>query len=78
MADFARRSGLPVFDLAKAFRGAQDRRTVAVAPGDAHPNVEGHRMLAEALYEQMIASPEWQAALGDSPPAVTALHDSNR
>jgi hypothetical protein len=78
MADFARRSGLPVFDLAKAFRGAQDRRTVAVAPGDAHPNVEGHRMLAEALYEQMIASPEWQAALGASSPAATALHDSNR
>jgi hypothetical protein len=76
MADFARKSGLPVFDLSKAFRGAVDRRTVAVAPGDAHPNAEGHRMLADALYQQMLAAPTWQAELGAAP-AATALHKSD-
>jgi hypothetical protein len=77
MADFARDSGLPVFDLSKAFRGATDRRTVAVAPGDAHPNAEGHRLLADALYQQIVAEPSWQAELGAAASAATARHDGD-
>jgi hypothetical protein len=77
MADFARKSGLPVLDLSKPFREARDRRTVAVAPGDAHPNAEGHRLLADALYQQMLAAPSWQAKLGAATSAATVRHDGD-
>lgn len=76
MADYARRSGLPVFDLSQAFRRASSRKAVAVAPGDAHPNAEGHRLLAEELYNQILVAPAWQAVLSKDG-AATAVRTSS-
>ncbi|MEX0612842.1 MAG: SGNH/GDSL hydrolase family protein, partial [Pirellulales bacterium] len=67
MARYAREAGLPVLDLSKAFRKVTNRRTVATAPGDAHPNAYGHRLLAEELYHQMLELPDWQTVLGEPP-----------
>ena len=67
MADYAHRAGLPVLDLSKAFRKVTVRSTVAITPGDAHPNAYGHRLLADELYKQMLNLPNWQMVLGKQP-----------
>jgi hypothetical protein len=67
MANYAHQAGLPVLDLSKAFHKVADRTTVATAPGDAHPNAYGHRLLAEALYRQMLDLPHWQMVFGEQP-----------
>jgi hypothetical protein len=72
MGELGREVGLPVLDLSRAYHGVANRRTVAITPGDAHPNAEGHRMLARELYQQILASPAWQTVLGADQPAQTA------
>jgi D-alanyl-lipoteichoic acid acyltransferase DltB (MBOAT superfamily) len=71
MGDLARDAGLPVLDLRRAFRSVADRSTIATAPGDAHPNAEGHQLLAEELYDEMLDQPYWQKVLGERRDATT-------
>jgi hypothetical protein len=47
------RNGLTVLDLFDIFPEA-DRPRLRVAPWDDHPNAEGHRLIAERLYRQLV------------------------
>lgn len=47
---------LPVVDLLDTFSGVADHATVRVADNDRHPNALGHQMLADRLYERVLAS----------------------
>ena len=47
-----RQAGLPVIDLFDVFPEA-DRPALRVAPWDDHPNVTGHRLIADRLYSQL-------------------------
>jgi hypothetical protein len=73
LGELAQQAGLPVLDLSRAYHGVTNRREVAVAPGDAHPNAEGHRRLADELYRQMLAMPSWRAVFGVDQPTAAAL-----
>ena len=50
--------GFAIIDLRKAHQG-HDPRTLVLAEWDRHPNVAGHRLLADAMYRRLLA-------LGDS------------
>jgi hypothetical protein len=54
--EMAREAGFVVLDLTAAYDGVEDFPSIWIAPWDSHPNAEGHRMLAEELYAQLIAS----------------------
>ena len=45
-------AGLPLFDLFRVFP-ADRLASLRVAPWDDHPNAEGHRIIADALYTQL-------------------------
>jgi len=47
-------AGLPVIDLFGVFP-AERRPELRVAPWDDHPNAEGHRIVADALYRELTA-----------------------
>ncbi len=47
-AGFAR-----VIDLTNVYQG-NDERTLIVAPWDRHPNAQGHRLIADALHDQLL------------------------
>lgn len=53
VAAAAREGGFRVLDLAPVL-GGRDPRTLWVAPDDAHPNAEGHRLYAEALADWLL------------------------
>lgn len=56
-------SGLEVFDLFDVFP-AESRARLRVAPWDNHPNADGHRLVADQLYEELVtylASPRFAA-----------------
>ncbi len=52
--EMARRAGLTVLDMSDAYEGVEDHSTLWVAPWDRHPNVEGHRRLADRLYRSLM------------------------
>jgi hypothetical protein len=54
--EMAREAGFVVLDLTAAYDRVEDFPSIWIAPWDSHPNAEGHRMLAEELYAQLIAS----------------------
>jgi hypothetical protein len=62
--------GLPLIDVLDVF-GAGDLNTLRVAPGNDHPNTEGHRMIARVLYDRMLADPKVAAIMLGT--AVTGL-----
>ena len=45
-----RREGIPFLDLFSAYRGWEPER-LWVTPRDQHPNIEGHRIAAEAIFK---------------------------
>jgi hypothetical protein len=49
--------GFEIFDLSDAYQG-HDEDTLAVSGEDHHQNPAGHRLLAEALYRQLVARNE--------------------
>ena len=51
--EIARQAGFVVLDLTHAYDGAPDMHKLWIAPWDSHPNAEGHRMLADALYQAL-------------------------
>ena len=55
-AGIAARHAIPLIDLSATF-DAQDPATIEIAPGDDHPNRQGHRLLFEALARALRADP---------------------
>ena len=52
----ARREGIPVLDLVDAFGGV-DPPSLWVSRGDAHPNALAHKIIAEALFQEITGNP---------------------
>ena len=67
IADLTREAGLPIFDLT-AYDRTADRTSLWLSQADDHPNAEGHRLIAQELYRQMLALPEWRAVFGEDQP----------
>jgi D-alanyl-lipoteichoic acid acyltransferase DltB (MBOAT superfamily)/lysophospholipase L1-like esterase len=59
----AEEAGLITIDLSSAFEGI-DLETLQVWDFDFHPNEQGHRLLADRLYEAIVNHPDLLAALG--------------
>jgi hypothetical protein len=52
----AREAGIPTVDLLHLWEG-RDEQALRVGSWDNHPNAEGHRVIADALYEALTAQP---------------------
>jgi lysophospholipase L1-like esterase len=57
LARLAEESGFIVLDLSDAYE-QQDLESLVVAYWDRHPNAEGHRLLADRLYQALQAHQE--------------------
>ena len=64
--------GVPVVNAIGAFDGVENIEAVRNDWYDAHPNAEGHRLLAEELYRQLRHEPAWSAVTGQ--PLQLAAH----
>jgi hypothetical protein len=51
--EIAERAGFTVLDVSAAYGGVDALETLWVARWDRHPNAQGHRMLADALYRAL-------------------------
>jgi hypothetical protein len=51
--DLAVAAGMIPLSVREAY-GRRDRATLQIAPWDDHPNVAGHRLIAEALYREIL------------------------
>ena len=47
-------AGLPIFDLLDVYP-VEERASLRVAPWDNHPNEKGHELIADRLYEKLVA-----------------------
>jgi D-alanyl-lipoteichoic acid acyltransferase DltB (MBOAT superfamily) len=56
--------GLEVIDLRGAYAGVRSRKSLWIAKWDNHPNAEGHRLLAERLYHELLGSRALRHQLG--------------
>ena len=52
IAEIARAGGVPVVEVRERMAGIEPR-SLWVSPGDAHPNEEAHRIMAEGLFEAL-------------------------
>jgi hypothetical protein len=50
----ARHAGFSVLDLTQSYAGVERLETLWAAPWDDHPGTEGHRLLADQMYRQLI------------------------
>jgi lysophospholipase L1-like esterase len=50
----ARRSGLTVLDLTQAYAGVASVKDLWITAWDNHPNQDGHRLLADLMYDQLV------------------------
>ncbi len=73
VASFLLDSGIPVLDLAPAFRDETDPESLWVARDDAHPNARAHRIIAESSFE-FLRRPDPLAA--DQAPPPSAVRSS--
>jgi lysophospholipase L1-like esterase len=64
-------TNIPVIDLTDTFNG-KDLEALRLSWYDGHPNISGHRMIAENLYNKLRENPmAWEAVTGESQrPAV--------
>lgn len=51
--ELAREAGMVVLDATDAFDGIEDPRRFWIAPWDSHPDAEGHRLIADAFYDEL-------------------------
>jgi hypothetical protein len=49
---YARDAGFVILDVSDVFK-THDAAKLTLAPWDAHPNVKGHELLADALYRAL-------------------------
>jgi hypothetical protein len=52
---WAQAGGMETLDLVELWQG-RDLTNLRVAPWDRHPNAEGHRIMADAIYELFLTS----------------------
>jgi D-alanyl-lipoteichoic acid acyltransferase DltB (MBOAT superfamily) len=64
----AERAGFVAFNLSHVYQG-HDERTLTVSESNAHPNAQGHRLIAAGLYAELLKRP---ALLGGSSSGGTA------
>jgi len=57
IAEYARAQNIPFLDLLPSYLGI-NAASLWVSPTDGHPNAEGHRIAAEAIYEFLIKTPQ--------------------
>ncbi len=57
IAQFANEQGIPFLDLLPEYMG-KNATSLWVSPTDGHPNAEGHRIAADAVYNFLINHPE--------------------
>jgi hypothetical protein len=69
-----RRATIPVIDLFSIFPG-DTRASLRVAPWDDHPNAEGHRLIADQLYGELVRLLDG-GALDPSSVSRASLHTS--
>jgi hypothetical protein len=50
-------AGFTTFDLSYVYKG-RDERKLVLSESNAHPNEEGHRIIADALFRELTARPE--------------------
>ena len=65
----AERNGFVTFTISDAFDSVENRESLFIATWDGHPNAQGHQLLGDRLYEELVAHGQ---ALGMSPPAPSA------
>jgi hypothetical protein len=53
----AREAGFIVIDMRDVFEG-HDRENLILSSADRHPNAEGHRIIADRLYTELLSHPE--------------------
>lgn len=58
IVEVAREAGLPVIDMRGLFAG-MDEPSLVVADWDRHPNAEGHRLIAERLYQELLTHAQY-------------------
>ncbi len=49
----AKQAGIPTIDLTHAYDSVENWQDIVIAKWDLHPTVDGHRMLSDALYEEL-------------------------
>lgn len=54
VTDFAISQGIPTIDLLPYFQGVDDMSMLWVSADDAHPNSEGHRLIADGIRDTLI------------------------
>ena len=60
LVQLASDAGFEIISLEEAYEMHDNRESLKVAPWDNHPNAEGHRLLANRLYEEIVArSEDW-------------------
>jgi hypothetical protein len=69
----AREAGFQIIDLDGAY-GTVDPATLALAPWDKHANAQGHRLLGDRLYEQLIAQAPALGLLPEAPADALTQH----
>jgi hypothetical protein len=62
---YAKDAGFTVITMKGVFDG-HDPEKLVVAPWDAHPNADGHRLIAETLYRKLSTLPEYLELTGRS------------
>ncbi|MGQ0647599.1 MAG: hypothetical protein ACT4P7_08500 [Gemmatimonadaceae bacterium] len=56
LKSLATAAGFEIIDLSGVYAG-QDEQKLIVAEWDRHPNIEGHRLIADRLYKELVARP---------------------
>jgi hypothetical protein len=56
LSEIGAAAGMPVVNLQGTFAAIEDRRILWVAPWDAHPNSDAHQMIADLLFDQLLAT----------------------
>jgi D-alanyl-lipoteichoic acid acyltransferase DltB (MBOAT superfamily) len=64
-------AGFSVVDMTDVYRG-HDENTLIVADWDRHPNVKGHRVIADRLYAELLERPELFVPSGGPAPYSTS------
>jgi hypothetical protein len=55
LSRIAQKAGLPAINLGDVYGSINKRSTLKLASWDWHPNAKGHELLADRLYQELIA-----------------------
>jgi hypothetical protein len=69
LREMAQRAGFVTVDLGDVYQGV-DPRSLWIADWDYHPNADGHRLIADRLYERLLARRDQLPLPGSAEPRV--------